>query len=90
MPVLAGRVLGIGAIDWIGITLAMSVLFWIPSHILTFSMRYHQDYLAAGIPTFPTPLWFPIYADDHCWIQCTGWIDDGCGLHLASSLPRDS
>ena len=59
MPVLAGRVLGIGAIDWIGISLAMSVLFWIPTHILTFSMRYHQDYLAAGIPTFPTRYGFP-------------------------------
>ncbi len=54
MPVLAGRVLGIGRFDWIGIALALAVLFWIPTHILTFSMRYHQDYQAAGIPTFPS------------------------------------
>ncbi len=54
MPVLAGRVLGIGYIDWIGIALAMAVLFWIPTHILTFSMRYHEDYQAANIPTFPS------------------------------------
>ncbi|MCK4489711.1 MAG: heme o synthase, partial [Anaerolineales bacterium] len=54
MPVLAGRVLGIGHIDWIGIALAMAVLFWIPTHILTFSMRYHEDYQAANIPTFPS------------------------------------
>jgi protoheme IX farnesyltransferase len=53
MPVLAGRVLGLGAIDWIGITLALGVLFWIPTHILTFSIRYQDDYRAAGIPTFP-------------------------------------
>ncbi len=54
MPVLAGRVLGTGEFDWIGITLALAVLFWIPTHILTFSMRYHNDYQVAGIPTFPS------------------------------------
>jgi protoheme IX farnesyltransferase len=54
MPVLAGRTLGIGAIDWVGLALAAAVLFWIPTHILTFSMRYFDDYKAAGIPTFPS------------------------------------
>jgi protoheme IX farnesyltransferase len=53
MPVLAGRALGLGAIDWIGLTLALAVLFWIPTHILTFSMRYFEDYQRAGLPTFP-------------------------------------
>jgi protoheme IX farnesyltransferase len=53
MPILAGRVLGIGSIDGIGILLGLAVLFWIPTHILTFSMRYSEDYQAAGIPTFP-------------------------------------
>jgi len=54
MPILAGRTLGIGSIDWIGIMLTLAVLFWIPTHILTFSMRYYDDYQAAGIPTFPS------------------------------------
>jgi protoheme IX farnesyltransferase len=54
MPVLAGRVLGYGSIDWVGIALSSAVLFWIPTHILTFSMRYHDDYQAANIPTFPS------------------------------------
>jgi len=36
------------------ILLALAVLFWIPTHILTFSMRYHDDYQRAGIPTFPS------------------------------------
>jgi protoheme IX farnesyltransferase len=53
MPVLAGRVLATGQIDWVGITLAAGVLFWIPTHILTFSIRHHEDYQAAGVPTFP-------------------------------------
>lgn len=53
MPVLAGRALGIGYIDWIGLVLTMAILFWIPTHMLTYSMRYHDDYQKAGIPTFP-------------------------------------
>ena len=53
MPVLAGRVLGTGSIDMIGVLLALSVLLWIPIHILTFAMRYADDYKAAHVPTFP-------------------------------------
>ena len=58
MPILAGRVLGLGGFDWIGITLALSVLFWIPTHTLTFSMKYFDDYQAAGLPTFPSTYGF--------------------------------
>ncbi len=54
MPILAGRAFGTGSIDGIGILLAAAILFWIPTHILTFSMRYHEDYQAAKIPTFPS------------------------------------
>jgi protoheme IX farnesyltransferase len=53
MPILAGRVLAVGRFEWIGIVLAIAVLFWIPTHILTFSMRYREDYANAGIPTIP-------------------------------------
>ena len=52
MPILAGRALGMGELDWIGIVLALGILFWIPTHILTFGMRYYDDYVTAGIPTF--------------------------------------
>ena len=54
MPILAGRALGVGTVDWIGIALLFAILFWIPTHILTFSMRYRKDYAAAGVPTFPS------------------------------------
>jgi protoheme IX farnesyltransferase len=53
MPVLAGRVLATGQIDPVGVMLALGVLLWIPTHIMTFSMRHFDDYQAAGIPTFP-------------------------------------
>jgi protoheme IX farnesyltransferase len=58
MPILAGRAYGLGAIDGVGILLALAVLFWIPTHILTFSMRYFDDYRAACIPTFPSTYGF--------------------------------
>ena len=54
MPILAGRALGMGHIDAIGILLSLSVLFWIPTHMLTFSVKYREDYASAGIPTFPS------------------------------------
>jgi len=58
MPILAGRALAVGQIDLVGLLLSMSVLFWIPTHILTFSMRYHADYQAARVPTFPSTYGF--------------------------------
>ncbi len=53
MPVLAGRTLGTGEIDAIGILLALAVLFWIPTHMLTFGAKYADQYRAAGVPIFP-------------------------------------
>jgi len=60
MPILAGRALGFGSIDWIGITLALSILFWIPTHTLTFSMKFFEDYKKAGVPTFPSTYGFKV------------------------------
>ncbi len=54
MPVLAGHALGSGRIEWVGIVLALAVVFWIPTHNMTFNMRYYDDYQRAGIPTFPS------------------------------------
>ncbi len=53
MPILAGRVLGTGEVDGIGLLLAVAIVLWIPTHILTFNMRFFEDYHRAGIPTFP-------------------------------------
>jgi protoheme IX farnesyltransferase len=58
MPILAGRALGYGSIDWVGIAFTLAILFWIPTHILTFSMKYHEDYQTAGVPTFPSTYGF--------------------------------
>ncbi len=54
MPILAGRVLAVGQFDLVGLLLMMAILFWIPTHILTFNLRYFEDYQTAGVPTFPS------------------------------------
>ncbi len=58
MPVLAGRTLAVGQIDLVGVMLALGVLLWIPTHIMTFSMRHYDDYETAGVPTFPAAYGF--------------------------------
>jgi protoheme IX farnesyltransferase len=40
-------------VDALGLLLALGVLLWIPTHILTFTIKYQADYDRAGIPTFP-------------------------------------
>ncbi len=54
MPVLSGRVLAVNGIDPIGALLAAAIFFWIPTHTLTFSLKFAEDYQAAGVPTFPS------------------------------------
>jgi len=53
MPILSGRVLAVHEIEFVGILLALSILFWIPTHTLTYSMKFREDYENAGVPTFP-------------------------------------
>ena len=53
MPILSGRVLAVGEVELVGILLGLSILFWIPTHTLTYSMKFRRDYKNAGVPTFP-------------------------------------
>jgi protoheme IX farnesyltransferase len=54
MPILSGHALALGRIELAGILLALSILFWIPTHTLTFSLKFRNDYANAGVPTFPS------------------------------------
>ena len=76
MPILAGRALATGQIDTVGILLALGVLCWIPTHIMTFNMRYFDDYKRAGIPTFPSVYGF----------QTTRWIIAAASLLAAGAF----
>jgi protoheme IX farnesyltransferase len=87
MPILAGRALGLGSVDWIGAMLALSILFWIPTHIMTFSMRYFDDYKAAGVPTFPSSYGFAttratIAISSVFAALAMGWAAWGIGMEI--------
>ncbi len=60
IPVLAGRSLALGYLDWVGFLLLLAVLFWIPTHILTYSMKYYEDYQAAKVPTIASTYGFHV------------------------------
>jgi len=80
MPVLSGRVLAVGHLDPIGLLLAAAVLFWIPTHTLTFSLKFSDDYANAGIPTFPST-----YGEHFTRIAiATSSIAAGLAMSLAS------
>lgn len=51
MPILAGRTLGTGQIEHIGLLLTLAVMLWIPTHIITFGIKHAADYQRAGVPT---------------------------------------
>jgi protoheme IX farnesyltransferase len=53
IPVLAGRSLATGQIDTTGLLLGLAIFCWIPSHNLTLSVLHAEDFLEAGVPTFP-------------------------------------
>ncbi|NLE50059.1 MAG: UbiA family prenyltransferase [Chloroflexi bacterium] len=52
MPILAGRTLGAGQVEHVGLLLALAVLLWIPTHIMTYGIKHAADYKRAGVPTF--------------------------------------
>ena len=53
MPAMAGRALATGRVDLVGILIALAILLWIPTHIMTFSIKHAEDYEKACVPVFP-------------------------------------
>jgi len=58
MPILGGRVLATGNVDLTGLLMALGILFWIPTHILSLAMNHSEDYRIAGVPTIPNKFGF--------------------------------
>ena len=44
----------------ISLLLGLSLLFWIPTYTLTYSMKFRNDHKNAGVPTFPETYGEPI------------------------------
>jgi hypothetical protein len=80
---------GLGSIDWVGIVLALGILFWIPTHIMTsicaISMIIKRP--GADLPACMGRL----YTRHDCRIQPAGGACDGAaalGIGMAWGLMR--
>ncbi|OQA43806.1 MAG: Protoheme IX farnesyltransferase 2 [Chloroflexi bacterium ADurb.Bin325] len=87
MPVLAGRTLALGQVDLVGLMLALGVLLWIPTHIMTFAMRHFDDYQIARVPTFPAAYGFSatravIAVSSLAAALVMGWAAAAVGAHI--------
>ncbi len=53
MPVLIGWSAVTGSLSWTPVVLFLIVFFWTPPHYWPLSLRYKDDYTAAGVPMLP-------------------------------------
>lgn len=53
MPVLIGWSAVTGTLSWVPVILFLIVFFWTPPHYWPLSLRYKEDYAAAGVPMLP-------------------------------------
>ena len=53
MPVLIGWAAVTGSLSWAPVVLSAVIFFWTPPHYWPLSIRYRDDYAAAGVPMLP-------------------------------------
>ena len=53
MPVLIGWSAVTGSLDWAALILFLIVFWWTPPHYWPLSLRFREDYRAAGVPMLP-------------------------------------
>ena len=53
MPVLIGWAAVTGGLSWAPLVLFLVVFFWTPPHYWPLSLRFRDDYAAAGVPMLP-------------------------------------
>ena len=53
MPVLIGWSAVTGTLAWPAVVLFLVIFFWTPPHYWPLSMRFRDDYAAAGVPMLP-------------------------------------
>jgi heme o synthase len=63
MPVLIGWTAVTGSLSWPPVVLFAVVFFWTPPHYWPLSMRFAEDYAAAGVPMLPVVASTAVVAD---------------------------
>lgn len=79
MPVLIGWSAVTGSLSWAPLVLFGVIFFWTPPHYWPLSMRYRDDYAAAGVPMLPV-------VTDHVGVArqivAYSWVMVACSLLL--------
>jgi protoheme IX farnesyltransferase len=84
MPVLIGWSAVTGSLTWAPLVLFLIIFFWTPPHYWPLSMRYRDDYAAAGVPMLP------VVADRVAvarQIVAYSWVMVACSLLLWPVAP---
>jgi heme o synthase len=83
-PVLIGWVAVTGSISWAPIVLFLVVFFWTPPHYWPLSLKYREEYAAAGVPMLPV-----VATDAHVArrIVAYSWVMVGTSLVLIPVAP---
>jgi heme o synthase len=76
MPVLIGWAAVTGSLAWAPVVLSAVIFFWTPPHYWPLSIRYRDDYAAAGVPMLPvvgspTSLAWQTLAHTLAMVACT-------------------
>lgn len=84
VPVLVGWAATTGSLNWVPLVLFGVIFLWTPPHYWPLSMRYREDYEAAGVPMLPVVA-DPLTVTRH--IVAYTWATVACSLLLVPVAP---
>lgn len=84
MPVLIGWAAVTGSLAWAPVVLFAIIFFWTPPHYWPLSLRFRDDYAAAGVPMLPVVAEPVVVARR---IVAYGWVMVGVSLLLWPVAP---
>ena len=104
MPVLIGWAAVTGSLAWAPVVLFMVIFLWTPPHYWPLSLRFREDYAAAGVPMLPVVAGIgsvsrQIVAYSWAMVICslllgpvagTGWFYDIAALALGAYFLREA
>ena len=104
MPVLIGWAAVTGSLSWAPVVLFGVIFLWTPPHYWPLSMRFREDYAAAGVPMLPVvagpaAVARQIVAYSWAMVACslllgpvahTGWFYDAAAILLGGYFLREA
>jgi protoheme IX farnesyltransferase len=94
MPVLIGWSAVTNSVSWSAVVLFLVIFFWTPPHYWPLSMRFKDDYAAAGVPMAPVVRDFVVVARQvvvYSWLMVAAslalvWVNPMGWLYLVTAV----